>query len=85
MQFSSVPAWSFGLKRKGDSPNTSPGPGEYRSKGPGWEHGFPIAKSPRERKTVGLAEIGPGKYNTNISTLDKIGGVIQGRRNYPHE
>ena len=79
MQFSSVPAWSFGLKGKGNTAGGDiPGPGEYKQKDPGWRGGRQFAKSPRSRQKE-ISEVGPGKYNTNTTSFKKNGAIIQGK------
>lgn len=86
MKFTSTPAWSFGLKRKGGEDGLdAPGPGEYKPKDAGWNNGFKMAKSPKDRRHKDENPIGPGHYNYDYSSLSKIGPSIKGRNAYPGE
>lgn len=79
MQFSSVPAWSFGLKGKHKSEAANlPGPGQYKAREPGWDGGYHFPKSPRSR-SKNQTDIGPGKYEVNTSSFQKGGPTIKGR------
>lgn len=83
MQFSSTPAWSFGIRGggAGDKLNT-PGPGEYKQKDD-YKGGFTLGKSPRGKSNKLENEVGPGHYNYDYSSLAKQGPSLKGRTFVP--
>ena len=86
MNFDSVPAWSFGLKGKGGNDGLDvPGPGQYKPNQDYWKKDLTFGKSPRGRSQGDDGDVGPGKYNTNLSSFGKQGARIIGTRNYPHK
>lgn len=85
MQFTSVPAWSFGLKGKHNSDSDNiPGPGQYTVKESGWKGGCHFQKSPRSR-AKNQTDVGPGQYEVNTSSFQKGGPTIKGRHKMGNE
>lgn len=92
MNFTSVPAYSFGKryanKDKEDIANI--GPGMYNQdkaydRTKGVNIGYKFSKSNPNNK-LNSNNIGPGNYNTNISSFNKNGWTFQSRhQNYNQE